>query len=188
MKNTLWNEDAMITLQRMENQSLDLTITSPPYNVDLGNNKYNRNSYDLYVDNKDHQEYIEWLVKLFSVVRTKTKIGGRLAINIGDGKNGAVPTHSDLIQGLSVVGWVPITTIVWNKKNVSNRTAWGSFCSPSSPSFPCPFEYVLVFGNTERKLQWKGETDLTNEEFVSWAYGIWEFPGHKKSPILLRFL
>jgi site-specific DNA-methyltransferase (adenine-specific) len=158
---------------------LDLTITSPPYNVDLGNNKYNKNPYDLYVDNREHKEYIAWLVELFSLIRKKTKIGGRLVINIGDGKNGAVPTHSDLIYGLCADGWIPLGTIIWDKGNVTNRTAWGSFCSPSSPSFPTPFEYILIFGNQERKLQWRGETDLTKEEFISWAYGVWKFPGQK---------
>ena len=36
---------------------VDCIITSPPYNVDLGNNKYNKNPYSLYKDNKDHKEY-----------------------------------------------------------------------------------------------------------------------------------
>lgn len=176
----VFNEDAFDTVQRMPDNFLDLTVTSPPYNVDLGNNKYNKTPYDLYIDNMDHSDYIADLSLLFHKLWQKTKHGGRLAVNIGDGKNGAVPTHSDLITALSVDRWIPMTIIVWNKGNANNRSAWGSFMSPSSPSFPRPFEYILVFCKGDKKLQWKGETDLTKEEFVKWAYGLWEFPGTTK--------
>jgi len=70
-----------------------------------------------------------------------------------------------------------MVTIIWDKNNVSSRTAWGSFNSPSSPSFPTPFEYILGFAKQERKLQWKGETDLSKEEFISWSLAKWTFGG-----------
>lgn len=170
----IYNEKCEYTLDnRIEECSLDLTITSPPYNVNLGNNKLNKNPYDLYNDNKDHQNYIKWLRNIFSKIYDKTKLGGRCIINIGDGKNGAVPTHSDIIQFMKELGWIPMSTIIWNKNQVGSRTAWGSFMSPSSPSFPSPFEYILVFAKGNKKLQWKGETDLEKQEFIDWAYGIW---------------
>ncbi len=181
--NKIYNEDNLVTLSRMDDNFLDLTITSPPYNVDLGNNKYNKTPYNLYKDNKEHSEYIKLLQTIFEKVYQKTKRGGRCVINIGDGKNGAVPTHSDIIQMMNGIGWIPMTTIIWNKKNVSARTAWGSFNSPSSPSFPCPFEYILIFAKENTKLQEKGETDLTKEEFIKNAYGIWEFATEKASKI-----
>ena len=77
---------------------IDLVITSPPYNIDLGKNRYNQNPYDLYQDNKDHKDYIAWLKDIFESLKPKMKSGGRICINIGDGKNGSVPTHSDIIQ------------------------------------------------------------------------------------------
>jgi site-specific DNA-methyltransferase (adenine-specific) len=181
--NKIYNEDNISTLNRMEDNYLDLTITSPPYNVDLGNNKYNKNPYDLYNDNKEHKEYIEWLKTIFTLVYQKTKSGGRCIINIGDGQNGRVPTHSDIIQMMVQIGWIPLTIIVWDKNNVSNRTAWGSFMSPSSPSFPRTFEYVLAFSKEERKLQTKGETDLTKEEFIAWSLGKWSFTGESSKRI-----
>lgn len=175
--NKIYYESNLDTLDRMKDDFIDLTVTSPPYNVDLGNNKYNKNSYDLYNDNKDHQEYISWLKTIFSKIYQKTKKGGRCVINIGDGKNGAVPTHSDIIQMMVDIAWIPMVTIIWDKNNVSSRTAWGSFKSPSSPSFPTPFEYILAFAKENKKLQTKGETDLTNEEFVAWSLAKWTFTG-----------
>ena len=65
---------------------VDAIITSPPYNVDLGNNKYNKNPYSLYNDNKEHHEYLDWLSLVFNKCYDMTKDGGRLCINIGDSK------------------------------------------------------------------------------------------------------
>lgn len=175
--NKIYNEDNINTLNRMKDDFLDLTVTSPPYNIDLGNNKYNKSPYDLYKDNKEHKEYILWLKSIFMLVYTKTKKGGRCIINIGDGQNGKVPTHSDVIQMMVDIGWIPMTIIIWDKNNVSNRTAWGSFMSPSSPSFPTPFEYILCFAKEERRLQWTGKTDLTRDEFISWSLAKWNFTG-----------
>jgi site-specific DNA-methyltransferase (adenine-specific) len=176
--NTIYNEDCLVTLDKMPNNFLDLTVTSPPYNVDLGNNKYNKESYNLYNDNKEHQEYINWLKSIFSKIYNKTKSSGRCIINIGDGRNGAVPTHSDIIQFMTKeIGWKLMTIIIWNKSNIGNRTSWGSFNSPSSPSFPTPFEYILVFCRDTNKLLEKGETDLYKEDFIKWSLALWEFNG-----------
>ena len=73
-----------------------------------------------------------------------------MVINIGDGQNGRVPTHSDVIQMMTRdLDFVPFGTIIWNKNQTSPRTAWGSWMSPSCPSFPTPFEYILIFANHE---------------------------------------
>lgn len=173
--NNIYNMDCLNGLRKMDDNTIDLVVTSPPYNVDLGNNKYNKNPYNLYNDNKEHQEYISWLKEIFSLVYLKLKSGGRVCINIGDGKNGAVPTHSDVIQMMCEIGYIPMSVIIWNKNTVSGRTAWGSFNSPSCPSFPTPFEYILVFAKDSRKLKYKGETDLTKEEFIDWSLALWTF-------------
>lgn len=176
----LYNDDCLQAIKAINNNTIDLVVTSPPYNVDLGNNKFKKEGYSLYKDNKEHQEYIQWLKKLFEMVYSKLKSGGRVAINIGDGKNGRVPTHSDIINFMCDIGYIPYSTIIWNKQQTANRAAWGSYCSPSSPSFPSPFEYILIFCKDSTKLLTKGETDLTKQEFIKYAYGIWEFPPETK--------
>jgi DNA modification methylase len=174
--NKIYNMDCYDGIARLDDESVDLVITSPPYNVDLGKNKYNKNPYDLYVDNKEHGEYIAWITSIFYEVYMKLKNGGRVVINIGDGKNGAVPTNSDFIQLMVRLGYLPMTHIIWNKNSTGNRTAWGSFMSPSCPSFPTPFEHILVFAKGSTKLQYAGETDITREEFIAWSYAMWVFP------------
>lgn len=164
-------EDGIPTLK---DNSVDLVITSPPYNVDLGNNAYYKNAYDLYNDNKDHQTYINWLKDIFGGFYTKMKVGGRICINIGDGKNGVIPTHSDIIQFMTKdLNYILMANIIWDKSQHGNRCAWGSWLSPSSPSFPTPYEYIMVFAKESKKLQEEGETDLTKQEFIDWSLATW---------------
>jgi site-specific DNA-methyltransferase (adenine-specific) len=144
-KNKIIQGDCLDVMPEIPDKSIDMILTSPPYNVDLGNNKYHKIPYDLYNDNKEHQEYIGWLKQIFELAYKKLKSGGRVCINIGDGKNGSIPTHSDIINFMVEIGYIPMATIIWDKNQVANRSAWGSFRSPSFPSFPSQFEYIMVF-------------------------------------------
>ena len=160
----------------IDKDSVDLVITSPPYNVD--NDKMG--GYDVYKDNLDHFKYIEFLEDVFRKVHGLLKVGGRVVINVGDSKNGAIPTSSDIIQFMShKLDYFPMTHIIWDKSQTVNRCAWGSWMSPSSPSFPTPFEHILVFAKGNRKLQYKGKTDLTRDEFIKWSLSIWKFAPEK---------
>ena len=131
-KSTLYNGDCEEVLKTLDDGSIDLIVTSPPYNVDLGDNKYNKNPYDMYYDNKDHIAYLSWLKNIFWRAHIKLKKGGRVAINIGDGKNGRVPTHSDIIQFMTQdLHYLPMANIIWRKNTAGNRCSWGSYIAPS---------------------------------------------------------
>ena len=61
-----------------------------------------------------------------------------------------------------------MTTLVWNKNQTGNRTAWGSYMSPSSPSFPTPFEYILVFAkDTKKKVGDKDKITVHKDDFIT---------------------
>jgi site-specific DNA-methyltransferase (adenine-specific) len=180
-KAKLYNGKSENVIPKLDDDSIDLVITSPPYNVDLGNNKFNESPYDLYKDNKSHADYIVWLKDLFEKLYPKLKSGGRVCINIGDGQNGRVPTHSDIIHFMThELNYLPMANIIWNKSQIGNRFAWGSFASPSAPSFPKPFEYIMVFAKEHMKLQSKGETDIDPEEFKKWAFSVWNMTAETK--------
>lgn len=174
-KTKLYLGESEKVIPTLEDDSIDLVVTSPPYNVDLGNNKFNEDPYDMYNDNKDHWEFINWLKDdIFRPIYSKLKSGGRVAINIGDGKNGRVPTHVDIIHFMTrELNYLPMATIIWRKSQISNRFSWGSYQSPSSPSFPKPFEYIMLFAKDNIKLQRKGKTDITAKEFKEWAFAEW---------------
>lgn len=167
--------DSGYLIQQLPDESIDICITSIPYNVDLGNNKYNKNGYDIYNDNRDYCNYIAWLRDLMHMLKSKLVSGGRVCINVGDGKNGAVPTHSDIIQFMTKeLGYLVKSTIIWNKNQHSNRTSWGSWMSPANPSFPTPFEFISIFcKDTQRKVGDKKNITVTREEFIRNSCGIW---------------
>ena len=159
-------------------------VCSPPYNVDLGRNKYNKNPYDIYDDHREHVEYVNWLERIFRSLYPKLREGGRVSIVIGDPKNGRVSTHSDIIQCMKALGYLTFGHLIWNKNQVGNRRAWGSYCSPSCPSFPTPFEHILIFAKATLKLQNKAVTDLIPEEFIPWTLAQWDIaPEHRMKKI-----
>ena len=164
-------------ITKLPDNKIDLVITSPPYNVKLGHNKYNTNTYDVYKDDKKHIEYISWLRGIFKSLKPKLIYGGRVCINIGDGKNGKIPTHSDIIQFMTKeLGYLLKTIIIWNKSQIGNRLAWGSWKSPSNPSFPTPFEYILIFANGSQYKEGNKELiTISKEEFIANSLSLWSF-------------
>lgn len=178
--NKIFNGDCNDILNDELINNINLTVTSPPYNVKL--------DYNLYVDNKEYDEYLNWLKIIFKKIYDKTVDGGRCIINIGDQKNGKISLHTDIINLMNNIGWLNYTIIIWNKNHTNSRTAWGSFMSPSCPSFPRPFEYILVFSKKYYKLQHNGISDLTKNEFIEWSYGLWNIkPVHQQKDHPAKF-
>jgi len=174
-------EDAIVMIP---SNSIDIIITSPPYNVSLGvGNKHKKDSYDSYDDNMPYTEYLEWITKLFTECNRVLKVGGRLCVNIGDGANGSVPSHSDFTQIL--LNKIPdsvllkpfemITTIVWDKNQIGSSTSWGSWLSPSQPSFPTQFEFILIVGKGTKKHQGQGKASATKDTFIRNSRALWTF-------------
>ena len=158
--------DCFDGMKHIPDGTINLTVTSPPYNVGL--------SYNEYDDNKAYSDYLSWIKDIFNENYRVLTTDGRMCINIGDGKNGSIPTHSDFIQICKSIGFYVMSIIIWNKNTTSNRTAWGSFMSPSCPSFPRCFEYVLIFSKS-KKLTHKGDTTISKENFIKWTNGMWTF-------------
>lgn len=170
--------DCLVEMKNIPDKGVNLVITSPPYNVDLGNNKYKKEGYKGYNDNLPYPKYLEFMRDTLTLCYSLLTEDGRIAINVGDGKNGAITTHSDIIQMAKDVGFLPITTIVWNKNNTSNRCAWGSYLSAKSPSFPRGFEYILVFSKS-KSLTRQGESTISKKEWIEYTNGLWTFAPEK---------
>jgi len=156
-------------ISELPNNSIDLAITSPPYNVNM--------PYDNYQDNKEYWDYISWLKVIFAELKSKLVKGGRVCINIGDKENGRIPTHSHIIGFMThELKYLLKTTIIWNKSQIGNRTSWGSWKSPANPSFPTPFEYILVFSNeVQEKVGEKEAITVSGEEFIVNSLALWTF-------------
>lgn len=170
----LYLGDCLEVIKYLKDNCIDLVICSPPYNLDLGNKKRKRGYYDIYKDNMEHTEYIKWLRSIFQNLYPKLTRGGRVAINIADPKNGKVINHVDIATFMVQIGYIPLGQLIWYKSQVSNRLAVGSWRSPSCPSFPTPFEYILIFAKETRKLPTKGVRDLSSKDFLLYSYALWK--------------
>ena len=77
--------DCLETLKEMEDNSVDVIFTSPPYNIDLkGRKDTNIAHYDTYDDNMSWEDYCEWQVKLLNECYRVVKDGGCLFYNHKD--------------------------------------------------------------------------------------------------------
>ncbi len=167
--------DDILTTRAIEPASLDLIVTSPPYNVDI--------QYNSHEDGADYASYLDfslrWLTKTFSLTRG----GGRLCLNVPLDKNkgGQQSVAADMTTLAKQVGWKYHSTIIWNEQNISRRTAWGSWMKASAPYVIAPVEVILVLYKDEWKRDSTGRvSDIQRDEFLAWTNGVWNFNGESK--------
>lgn len=160
--------DCLDVMRGWPAESVDLIVTSPPYNLSK--------DYGIYDDDKAWPTYLNFLNETWRTCYNILKPDGRIAINCADKNRGATrqPTHVFVTMQLMEIGFKYRDTVVWDKKQVHTRTAWGSWKSPSNPYLIAPFEFILIFSkNSFRKNG--GATDLTNKEFIDWSLALWGF-------------
>lgn len=171
------NSDVFAT-QAIRSGSVDLVVTSPPYNVDIQYNSHNdRGSYDDYLAFSD-----SWMRRC----HTWLKDDGRFCLNIPLDKNkgGQQSVGADLTTIAKKAGFSYHSTIIWNEGNISRRTAWGSWLSASAPYVIAPVELIVVlYKNTWKKTSGSRTSDITRDEFMAWTNGLWTFNGEKKTKI-----
>ncbi len=173
---TLYNDSAL-NQAVLESKSLDLIITSPPYNVGI--------EYNSSMDSNDYKEYLEFSREWIENCYFWAKEGARFCLNIPLDKNkgGQQSVGADITSIAKKAGWNYHSTIIWNEGNISRRTAWGSWLSASAPYVIAPVELILVLYKGEWKKKHKGQSDINKEEFMSWTNGLWTFNGESKKRI-----
>ena len=168
-------KDDILKIKKIPNSSIDLIITSPPYNVDI--------HYSSHKDTLSYKKYLEFTEKWISKCYGLAKDDGRFCLNIPLDKNkgGQQSVCADITTIAKKAGWNYHSTIIWNEGNISRRTAWGSWMSASAPYVIAPVEVILIL----YKKQWKKNNgcrlnDITKQEFMDWTNGVWTFSGQSK--------
>ncbi len=166
------NNDATDVTCLHEN-SVDLIVTSPPYNLGKRYNKCEK------VDALPYEDYLEFSEKWLENCYFWSKNTGRLCVNVSLDKNkfGKQPLSADITKIAMKVGWKYHATIIWNEGNISRRTAWGSWMSASAPHVIAPVETIIVLYKNEWKREKQGENDISRDEFLDWVGGRWNFNG-----------
>ncbi len=95
--------DCLKVMAGMEEESVDVVVTSPPYNLGL--------NYASYKDKQTEEEYLRWLLKVAAAVKRVLKPGGSFFLNLG---------------GSSSQPWLPFQAIVRLRGlfELQNDIAW----------------------------------------------------------------
>ncbi len=170
--------DNVLNSNCLPKNSVDLIVTSPPYNVGI---EYKSNDDDL-----SYKEYLEFSYQWINNCYNWASDQARFLLNIPLDKNkgGHHPVGADLTQIALKAGWKYHSTIVWNEGNISRRTAWGSWLSASAPYVIAPVELILIlYKNDWKKTTGSKRSNITKEEFMNWTNGLWTFSGESKKRI-----
>lgn len=153
LKNTAINGDVLKVLKKVEDLSIHLTFTSPPY--------YNARDYSTY---SSYDQYINFLKKVFLEIHRITKEGRFFALNTSPiiipragRKYSSVryPIPFDLHTEIVNMGWEYVDDIVWLKPEPSakNRVAgFNMHRKPLAYKPNCVTEQIMIYRKRSTKL------------------------------------
>jgi len=197
------NGDCIEVMKTLSESSVDLIVTSPPYNVGI--------SYDIHIDTLSMDDYWGWTKEWLMETYRLLKDDGRVAINIPlevnvQSRGGRVFFVSEFYQVMKQVGFkfFGIVDLEEQSPHRSKTTAWGSWMSPSSPYIYNPKECVILaykkhhIKKVKGEPQWKGTpTEIEQEdgtlkkkivyeekdkkEFMELVFGQWNYFADTKS-------
>lgn len=197
------NGDCIEVMKTLPDSTIDLLVTSPPYNCGI--------KYDVHVDTLDMEDYWNWTKDWLTESYRILKDDGRVSINIPyevnvQDRGGRVFFVSEFYQVMKQVGFkfFGIVDLEEQSPHRSKTTAWGSYMSCSGPYIYNPKECViLAYKNKHIKTvkgepQWKGvPTDIEQEDgtikkkvvyedkdkkdFMELVFGQWKYFADTKS-------
>lgn len=137
------HDDARNLVRLLNRESVNLVITSPPYNTG------GAVEYDGHDDDMDVAEYLDLLSDVFMACYSVLAPGGRICVNVpfGMGRQPWRPVAgpvADLLTGRTAGALQLEGQIVWDKGTTGNRTTWGSWRRPTHPSLRDTTEAVIV--------------------------------------------
>ncbi len=175
----------------LENESVDLVVTSPPY--------WNIKDYGIQSqighDQTLHQ-YLESLFMVWSETWRVLRPGSRMCINVGDqflraadyGRYRVLPLHSEITGQCIQIGFDYMGSVIWQKKTTVNTTGganvMGSYPYPRNGILELDYEYILIFRKAGRALpakESKEKSALTKDEWKEYFSGHWNFGGERQA-------
>jgi site-specific DNA-methyltransferase (adenine-specific) len=156
------NGDCIEVMKTMEEGSVDLIVTSPPYGVGI--------DYDVHEDDMVWEEYVKftysWLEQAYRVL----KDDGRIALNIPyeinrQVKGGRIFMVAEVWQIMKQIGYkfFGVVDLEEESPHRSRTTAWGSWMSPSAPYIYNPKECVILAYKKQHIKKIKGEPEWVGE-------------------------
>ena len=157
-------------LDFLPDNSVQLMITSPPYNVGK--------DYD---DDLDQGEYLQLIYDVMKEIYRILIPGGRACINIANiGRKPYLPLNHLINQIMLELGFLMRGEIIWDKgASAGASCAWGSWQSASNPVLRDVHEYIMVYSKGSFGRKPTGQMSQTNtisrDEFLEYTKSIWSF-------------
>lgn len=122
--NRIYNMDCLEGMKQMDDCSVDLIITSPPYNKHKTNGGTTVSAvvYDEYDDDMNENEYQDWQVRVLNECHRVLKDGGSMFYNH---KNRYI--EGDIVSPMEWIRKTQFTIrqeIIWDKKIAANLRGW----------------------------------------------------------------
>src|SRR3990167_8130622 len=173
--NKIIQGDCLEVMKEIPDKSVDLVITSPPYNVGI--------EYDEWNDNLLWDDYYAWCEKWLKEILRILKDDGRFCLNhylsLGQSGNRHAPLMK-LNEMAEQIGFKHHGIAIWTDITLTKRTAWGSWLSASAPYLNSPYEGILVLYKNVWKKLFDGESTISKEMFMECASGVWNMPTDKE--------
>lgn len=165
----IYNGDCINVMQNnIDDNSIDLILTSPPYNIGL--------RYDNYNDNLPYDEYIDWCEAWLKECFRVLKDDGRIAIVHYLSMGNSVYKYSPIatLNNLALnIGFNHNAIAVWTDATRRKTSAWGSWLSASSPYINTPYEGILIMYKNQWKKKNAGKSTISKQEFLESVGGVW---------------
>lgn len=117
--NTFYNEDCLETIKKIEPNSVNCVLTSPPYNMTKRRGGYadKQLRYDEYQDWKSEEEYNQWTVNIFNELDKILIKDGVILYNFSYSiENPGLP-YTMISSIISKTVFTVADTIIWKKSN-----------------------------------------------------------------------
>jgi site-specific DNA-methyltransferase (adenine-specific) len=126
----LHGEDCIKGMTRLTNESVDLAVTSPPYNLGI--------DYRQYADRQDRQSYLNWCAKWATQVRRILRSNGSFFLNVGSAPSNPMLPHQIVIELTSPAGGFLLqNTIHWIKSITIDTKAGDPHLNPLNAPPSC---------------------------------------------------
>jgi len=163
--------DCIQGMDLIPDNSIDLVVTSPPYNIGI--------KYPNYEDKMPWDEYWRIMDETLVQIYRTLKPDGRVCINhylsFGTAEHRLAPIS--IINRMALErGFKHHAIAVWQDRTLVKLTAWGSWMSASAPYVSCPYEGILILYKNRWKKDRKGVTNISKEEFRESCSGLWNLP------------
>lgn len=185
-------------LSKIEDKSVQLIITSPPYWQLKDYGSENQIGF-----NDSYEEYINNLNLVWKECYRILSDGCRLCINIGDqfarsvyyGRYKVIPIRTEIIRFCETLGMDYMGAIIWQKNTTMNTSGggsvMGSFPYPRNGILKIDYEFILIFkklGNAPKPTkEQKEESVLSKEEWNTYFDSHWTFGGAKQNEHIAMF-